>query len=231
MAGRDISVTHEALGTVRVMKTGGMIGEVVGKAASICLKNQCTPRDVYTRYFGELKELLALRGAARRETLDAPIVLPIGLAAPAPQKDLQAAVALNTLPGLVLDDSKAILTGPWTQGSGLPDYIEAGYRYRAGKETGAARYSFKIPKAGKYEVRLNYGQHENRATMVLVSIESAEGLKQVTINQRNKAPLPRGFISLGSCLFEVEKPAVVTIGGAAADGFIHADVVQLLPLE
>ena len=34
MAGRCISVTHEALGTVRVMKTGGMMGEVVGKAAS-----------------------------------------------------------------------------------------------------------------------------------------------------------------------------------------------------
>ena len=67
MAGRDISVTHEALGTVRVMKTGGMIGEVVGKAASICLKNQCTPRAVYERYFGELKELLHAprRGPAR----------------------------------------------------------------------------------------------------------------------------------------------------------------------
>src|ERR1700753_3828039 len=73
MAGRDISVTHEALGTVRVMKTGGMIGEVVGKAASICVRNQCTPRAVYDRYFGELQELLALRGAARRETLNSPI--------------------------------------------------------------------------------------------------------------------------------------------------------------
>ena len=73
MAGRDISVTHEALGTVRVMKTGGMIGEVVGKAASICVKNDCTPRAVYERYFDELKTLLALRGAARRETVDAPI--------------------------------------------------------------------------------------------------------------------------------------------------------------
>ena len=35
MAGRNISVTHAALGTVRVMRTGGMMGEVVGMAASI----------------------------------------------------------------------------------------------------------------------------------------------------------------------------------------------------
>ena len=35
MAGRNISVTDEALGTVRVMKTIGMMGEVVGKAARV----------------------------------------------------------------------------------------------------------------------------------------------------------------------------------------------------
>ena len=33
MAGRDISVDREALGPVRVMRTCGMMGEVVGKAA------------------------------------------------------------------------------------------------------------------------------------------------------------------------------------------------------
>ena len=39
MAGRNISVTHVALGTVRVMRTTGMMGEVVGMAASICSKH------------------------------------------------------------------------------------------------------------------------------------------------------------------------------------------------
>ena len=75
MAGRCISVTHEALGTVRVMKTGGMIGEVVGKAASICLKHSCSPRDVYANYLEELKELMRLPGAARRASVnDVPAV-------------------------------------------------------------------------------------------------------------------------------------------------------------
>ena len=40
MAGRNISVTHVALGTVRVMRTTGMMGEVVGMAASLCKKVQ-----------------------------------------------------------------------------------------------------------------------------------------------------------------------------------------------
>ena len=58
MAGRDISVTHIALGTTRLMRTHGMMGEVVGMAASVCKKHDCDPRDVYTKYFDELKTLM-----------------------------------------------------------------------------------------------------------------------------------------------------------------------------
>ena len=49
MAGRDISVTHEALGPVRVMRTCGMMGEIVGKAAWICVRHETTPRGVYEK--------------------------------------------------------------------------------------------------------------------------------------------------------------------------------------
>ena len=57
-AGRNISVTHVALGTVRVMRTTGMMGEVVGMAASICKTKETNPRGVYTNYLSELKELM-----------------------------------------------------------------------------------------------------------------------------------------------------------------------------
>ncbi len=56
MAGRCISVTHVALGTVRVMRTGGMMGEVVGMAASICKNNNALPGDVYNGHLDELKK-------------------------------------------------------------------------------------------------------------------------------------------------------------------------------
>lgn len=58
MAGRDISVTHVALGSVRVMRTTGMMGEVVGMAASICKKYGITPRAVYYYHLNDLKELM-----------------------------------------------------------------------------------------------------------------------------------------------------------------------------
>jgi hypothetical protein len=42
-----------------------MMGEVVGKAASICIKNSVSPRDVYTKYLNELKSLLNKPGDYR----------------------------------------------------------------------------------------------------------------------------------------------------------------------
>jgi hypothetical protein len=59
MAGRNISVTHVALGTVRVQRTTGMMGEVVGMAASICKEKSALPRDVYNTYLEDLKRLMA----------------------------------------------------------------------------------------------------------------------------------------------------------------------------
>ena len=58
MAGRNVSVSHDALGTVRVMRTGGMMGEIVGIAAEICKKHHAVPRDVYELYLEELIDTL-----------------------------------------------------------------------------------------------------------------------------------------------------------------------------
>ena len=58
MAGRNISVTHVALGTTRLMRTTGMMGEVVGMAASVATKHKTNPRGVYQNYLEELKVLM-----------------------------------------------------------------------------------------------------------------------------------------------------------------------------
>ncbi|MCA8966841.1 MAG: FAD-dependent oxidoreductase [Planctomycetes bacterium] len=65
MAGRDISVTHEALGAVRVMKTTGAMGEIVGMAAAVCLEQDCTPREVYTQHLDALQA--KMRAGAGRQ--------------------------------------------------------------------------------------------------------------------------------------------------------------------
>lgn len=58
MAGRNISVTHVALGAVRVQRCTGMMGEVVGLASFICNQYNCNPRDVYEKYWNEFINLI-----------------------------------------------------------------------------------------------------------------------------------------------------------------------------
>ena len=66
MAGRNISTTHVTLGSTRLMRNIGMMGEVVGMAASICKNHSALPRDVYQKFLPELKELMK-KGAARTD--------------------------------------------------------------------------------------------------------------------------------------------------------------------
>ncbi len=58
MAGRNVSVTHHALGTSRVMRTCGLMGEVVGLAATLCQEHDMDPRDVYDHLLPAFIKLL-----------------------------------------------------------------------------------------------------------------------------------------------------------------------------
>lgn len=66
MAGRNISVTHVALGTIRVMRTTGILGEVVGMAASLCKKHKAEPKAIFPSHFEELKGLME-KGVSREK--------------------------------------------------------------------------------------------------------------------------------------------------------------------
>lgn len=58
MAGRQISVTHVALGTTRLMGTCATIGQAVGTAAYLCKKYNIFPRELYNKNIVELQQLL-----------------------------------------------------------------------------------------------------------------------------------------------------------------------------
>lgn len=65
MAGRNISVTKTGLGPVRVMRTCGMMGEIVGKAAALCVQQKSSPRGIYTHHLSKLQELMKQPGSKR----------------------------------------------------------------------------------------------------------------------------------------------------------------------
>lgn len=58
MAGRNVSASRMAMTSLRVQATTGMMGEVVGMAAFICVKNSCTPREIYHSHWDEMKKNL-----------------------------------------------------------------------------------------------------------------------------------------------------------------------------
>jgi len=70
MAGRNISVEREALGTIRVMNTIAMMGVTVGRAAALASIRDCSPRDVFTNHLDEAKTLWRMPGSQRFNTLD-----------------------------------------------------------------------------------------------------------------------------------------------------------------
>ncbi|MBI5396866.1 MAG: FAD-dependent oxidoreductase [Verrucomicrobia bacterium] len=227
MAGRNVSVTHEALGTVRVMKTGGMMGEVVGKAASVCVRHNCAPRDVFYSYFDELKDLMNRRGVERRDTVEGQFYVAPGAA------ELSAlGVKYHDpakLPGIVIDDNNAKLTGAWHEGEGLPEFIGTCYNYLSPKAPGSARFEFTVKTSGRYEVRFAYQPHANRASNAPVTVHSADGEKLIRVNERVEPPIKPTFISLGVFQFEAGKPGAVVVTAAGADGNVAIDAVQVLP--
>jgi hypothetical protein len=230
MAGRDISVTHEALGTTRVMKTCGMMGEVVGKAASICTLHDCMPREVYTHYLVDLQELLQLPGKARRETVFDKIEMPANLL-PASAGGPPTGIDPKSLPGIVVDDADAKKSAGWTLGTGLKGYIGYGYLYASDNSDATIEFTAVAPEAGVYEVRLAYGQHENRGTKVSVIVSVGDQQKAYQINMREPAPLENGFISLGAVRLKANEACKVIVSAAGAGGFAHVDAVQLLPVQ
>lgn len=57
-AGRNISTTHAALSSTRVMGTCAILGQAVGTAAAVAVKHGLTPRGVYEQQLTELQTLL-----------------------------------------------------------------------------------------------------------------------------------------------------------------------------
>ena len=159
MAGRDISVTHDALGAVRVMRTCGNEGEIIGMAASLCKKHNTTPRAIYNKHLDELNEIMR-RGVGKKHADQQPYInqgqrphrRPVSLAAPAwlskagsnrarsarintpgaPNTGIQTAILLNDGNGNVQDNSAR-----WVNRAKLPHVIE--FHWENPVDLGAAR--------------------------------------------------------------------------------------------
>ncbi|NBV52707.1 MAG: FAD-dependent oxidoreductase [Verrucomicrobia bacterium] len=240
MAGRHISVTHEALGTVRVMRTIGMMGEVVGKAAYLAVRENTDPRGVYQKHLPDLIKLMEQPGRMRRSDLRSELFLdtsiadfkelPVGkmnrdLTKGTPTKlSEEDAQEIAKLGGIVVDDAQAKLEGKWTEGHGLA-HLGAGYHYAAGAGN-RATYTFEVKDAGKYELRGYWQGHENRSANAALTINRA-GEKPLTLRLNQKVGEIEKPVSLGKFQFAAGTHTLV-LSTEGAKGNVQADAFQLI---
>jgi hypothetical protein len=129
----------------------------------------------------------------------------------------------------VVDDEEAEKKGFESVSTSLTPFVGAAYRHDGNTKRGeqSATYSPELPKAGRYEVRMNYTPSDNRSTKVKVTIRSSEGDHVVYVNQKKK-PSADGFVSLGTFAFAAGKGSAVTITNEGSDGFVVIDAMQWL---
>lgn len=144
---------------------------------------------------------------------------------------------LKRLPGIVLDDSQAKLTGKWSPSTHTQPYAGAGYVHSGlpndpdSKEPKSVLFTAKVDQLGEHEVFVGYNSGGNRAAKAPVTITHAEGDTSIRVNQR-KAPEVHGILhSVGKFLFDPEREVKIEFGNQDADGIVIVDSVVLVPVE
>lgn len=208
-----LSASHIAYGSIRMEPVFMVLGQSAGTAAALAIAGNIDVQDVDYKQLRERllqdKQILEWTGERRG-----------------------AAIPLDNLKGIVLDDSAAQYTGEWARGASTPGFAGEGYRHddNQGKGEKTAIFAPRIERAGRYEVRISWTPHANRATNVPVTIESAERTQTIAVNQRQQLSSD-GLRSLGTFRFEPARPARVVISNAGTDGYVIVDVVQFLPVD
>jgi hypothetical protein len=140
---------------------------------------------------------------------------------------------VESLPGIVVDDTQAKKVGQWNASRYSGTYVGAGYIHddNAGKGEKTVTFQPKIPATGKYEVRLAYSAGSNRASRVPVTIFSADGEKTVHLDQRKAPDIDGLFVSLGRYTFERSSQGFVLVANEGTTGHVIADAVVFVPVE
>lgn len=138
-----------------------------------------------------------------------------------------------TLPGIVVDETSAALTGTWQYSTHTPPYVGLGYLHDQNKDKGAksATLTPDLPRAGWYEVRLAHCYNVRRATNTPVTIRHADGETTLRINQQQEPPHARLWRTLGVFRFAAGRAGFVRLGTAGTEGkYVIVDAVQFLPV-
>ncbi len=209
----SLSASHIAFGSIRMEPVFMVLGQ---SAATAAMQSINSRRPLHAISYDTLRtRLLADSQVLQRsdEML--------------PAQGIPAA----SLKGIVVDNTSAETTGPWSTGHAVGPFVGLGYLHdgNAAKGDLSAAFTGKITKAGRYAVRVSYSKHSNRATNVPVTVQAGGETTRYSVNQRT-APAADGFTTLAEVHWQ-PGPVTVTISNVDTDGYVIVDAVQLLPLH
>ena len=193
-----LSASHIAYGSIRMEPVFMVLGQSAATAAALAHRRRSDVQDVD---YAKLQKRLLADG----QVLDLP------------RGRRRGRLARSRLPGVVVDDDQAELTGDWATStasarSSAPATATTATPTRGRSPPSSAA---NLPP-GRYEVRLAYSANDNRAPAVPVMIHHAGGTASVVLNEQTPAPIDGLFVPLGT--FAFEGPAVVEISNEGTSG-------------
>lgn len=216
-----LSCTHVAISSIRVEPTWMILGQSAGIAAALAAKQNVA---VQKLPYADLKARLL----AQKQVLDLPVLEELP-----PVSASATSIDPATLPGIVLDDAKAQLSGPWKTASGFKPYIGQGYMHDDRRADGksSATFRFKAPETGKYDLRMAYSPHSTRAAQVPVEVFSGNFTTRVIVDQTQPLPEGAAFRSVGSVELSKDVETTLRISNEGTTGFVILDALQLVKTE
>lgn len=216
-----LSCTHVGISSLRIEGAWMVIGQGAGVAAALAAKNELAVQNLD---YALLRERLL----AQKQTLTLPDVSDL--------PTTNASIPAKSLPGIVLDDSQAKLTGHWSRSTNFKPHIESGYIFSGergstsngdGKTT--ATFRLKVPTSGRYQLLMAYSPHKTRAKQAPVSIRSGSQRKDLMVDQTISLPRGKHFRRIGAVDLVADEETVIQITNSNTVGFVILDALQLLP--
>lgn len=207
-----VSSSHIAFGSIRMEPVFMILGHSAAAAAALSIDRKCAPQDLP---FDVLEKRLLDDGQVLHH---------------ASAETAQSEKPLPKLGGIWVDDGQAELEGEWRASTSAPQFFGDSYQHDGKDSAGkhAAKYSAKIEKAGRYQVRISYPPNANRSTKTKVTIEfNGKVLGTKLIDQRKAPTIDGWFVEVGT--YELDPgTSTVRITNEGSDGYVVIDLVQWL---
>jgi len=217
-----LSATHVAYSSVRVEPTWMTIGQGAGVAAALAAQTGVT---VQALDYPTLRKRLL----AQKVVLELPVLPPVGKVA---RSSGPVSLDSKSLPGLILDDAQAELSGDWERSTNFKPHVGTGYLHDEQRSDGKSRavFRFKGPADGEFALRMAYSAHETRTTRLPIAIVGDGAEHRFTVDQTQPLPAGEAFREVGRLRLRQGMDYTLTVSNEGTKGFVILDAFQLLPV-